>query len=149
MGLSDKNEEPASSTGSSVPNRFDPKAKVDLEVRAPVRFRFRCRGRRYSAEVETSAAGTVVRVIADAGYIPYTADSPDLRRTLLKALAMPPTGIEVAADQRILLKAEMPVDSPVRPERVVATAAALAMALGSGGTLDRFSKLYESSPENQ
>jgi hypothetical protein len=60
---------------------------------------------------------------------------------------MPPTGIEVAADQRILLKAEMPVSPPVRPERVVATAAALAMALGSGGTLDRFSKLYQTGHE--
>jgi len=147
VGLADKNEGPASSTGSSAPNRFDPAAKVDLDINAPVRFRFRCRGRRYSAEVETSAAGTVVRVTADAGYIPYSAESPELRRTLLKALSMPPTGIEVAADQRILLKAEMPVALPVRPERVVATAAALAMALGSGGTLDRFAKLYETSAE--
>lgn len=126
----------------------DPSAqRLELEVSAPVRFRFRCRGRRFDAEVASSAAGTVVRVVAEAGFIPYSAEAPDLRRSLLRELTTPPSGISVGPDQRILLRAEMPIEQPARPERVVATAAALALALGSGGILERFARLYDGAAE--
>jgi hypothetical protein len=119
-------------------------------VEAPVRFRFRCGGRRFSAEVVARARGHVVRVTADAGYVPYTAESLPLRRMLLKALAAgvgtaAGAGIELAPDQRILLTAEMSIDPPIRPEHVVATATALAIT--SGDALSQIARLCSHAPE--
>lgn len=138
MATLDNNDGPA-------PTRPDPKPELEVKVQAPVQFRFRCRGRRFSAEVATTGRGTVVRVSADAGYVPYTAESRPLRRTLLKALTTAHDGVEMAADQRIVLKSEMTVDPPVCPERVVATAAALAIT--GADTLARLARLYAEPSE--
>jgi hypothetical protein len=108
-------------------------------------FRFRCFGRRFSVEVEPRGGGAVVRLAADAGLVPYTAESPALRRRILAALAADAARFEVLPDQRIRLRADMAVAAPLRPARVIAAAAAL--AISSVPALDRLAGLYEVCPQ--
>jgi hypothetical protein len=113
----------------------------DGEVTSPMAFRFRCFGRRFAAEVEPRDHGAVVRLAADAGVVPYSAESPALRRRVLAAVAAESALFEVLPDQRIRLRTDMRVAAPLRPARVIAAAAAL--AISSVPALDRIAALFE------
>ncbi len=96
--------------------------------RLPLNISFRCYDIPFTALASEGPDGPTLSLSGYVGALPFTAESPDARRTLKSILS---TGPELATARltlfernRIIVQGELPLDGEVTPSRIVATATA-------------------------
>ena len=113
--------------GQSLP--FDIGAIVDDDgvclTLAPIQFDFSYHGIRFACRSEPSPEGNRLRLVGDAGPMPFTAESPAARAAIQAILdhanaTLAPPQVFRCAQGRILVGAERPLPQPITAVALVA-----------------------------
>lgn len=122
---------PPSASAGDMPN-FNALAEeaqsslTRLAPKAPVDFRFRWQGLGFVAGVREVEDGARLRLLGDLGPIPFSAEAPGERRTLLELISWSNADGKcrfiVDPRQRLTLLGEAPVPTPLTGAGIVASA---------------------------
>ena len=89
----------------------------------PSRLKFFAEELAFNVAVSPEGGETVCQIWAEVAYIPYTVESADRRRNALAVLraaeGLPRARFVVEGGQKILLVADIHIDGPVTPERLI------------------------------
>lgn len=95
---------------------------VDGDLPPPIRSAFTVEGQRYRLTLQPEDGTFRLRVHADCGILPYTAENAEARSRVLRALpriaGLPLAKVGVTQRQRLLVIGEWSIDGPMTPHAV-------------------------------